>query len=180
MDKKYPDYLCYYYREKPTFDSILDMGISNAKSFLENNDNEFRSGKNYLDLRMEIESWLKTQFLEKGGKPTRKNLFCMSLGPELVYEKEDDYKHKMIIPLEIFNRSQISFTYVDSMFTKEGRKPILFMKDEIEMMIDKYGTGYTEAQIWDDSPLLVIKEEYAKSGRNNFILENDILAVYRT
>jgi len=147
------------------------MELKQAKGFLNKNDVGWRSEENYLDDRIEIEKWIKTHFINNGGIPKRENPLIMSLGVEMEYEKVPEYKNKLIIPLSIFSRSQITFTFLDSMVMvkKYGKKHNPYMLDEINTMINNHGVGYIEAQIWDDEPLNEIIIDYRNTGKLNFL-----------
>jgi hypothetical protein len=110
MNERYPDFLCYYFRETPSFQSVLEMGLASAKDFLQANDCDWRSEDDYLPYRLEVESWIKLQFQKRGGIPKQRYPIYMSLGFELIFEKDPDYKNKLILPLDIFSREDISFT----------------------------------------------------------------------
>jgi hypothetical protein len=168
MSPTYPDFLCYYFRHRPTFRSILDRGASSAKELLSRRDTGWRSRGDYIDFRIAVEAWVRTEFFKKGGQPRRLHPIYMSLGIERMMEDDPSYRGKLVLPLCIFDRTQVSFTYLDSMHTKEGRRPLVFMTEEIPMMIESFGSGYTEAQVWDDSPLIAIQEQFLSSGRLDF------------
>jgi hypothetical protein len=166
--KKSPDFLCYYFRDRPSFRSVLDKGISSAKEFLSAHDTDWRSRQDYIDYRIQVEAWVRKEFVKKGGRPMRAYPIYMSLGTERMMEDDPSYKGKLFVPLRTFDRTQVSFTYLDSMHTKEGLEPIVFMMEELAQMIDCFGSGYNEAQVWDDSPLSVIRDHYHTSGKLDY------------
>jgi len=165
---KYPDFLCYYFRNRPSFRSVLDKGESQAKEFLSRHDTAWRCRDDYIGFRLEVEAWVRAEFIRKGGQPKRVHPIYLSLGIEKILEKDPSYTGKLILPLHIFTRTQLSLTYLDSMHTAEGRRPIVFMKDNIVEMIDRHGSGYNEVQVWDDAPLSTIREQYLSSGKLDY------------
>lgn len=148
-----PDYLVYYHhRNSPMYQNILELGYHQAKEILSRNYHKKRSRPDYIDDKILIEHHIKYEFMKKGGIPKRVFPVYMSLGESEYLEKVEEFE-KFKIPLKIFKRDQLSFTYCDSMFKVHELKPEVFMLDELEDMINKYGFKSPEVQIWDDSPI---------------------------
>jgi hypothetical protein len=137
----------------------------------------FKDPDNYLKLRRETEQWLRTEFINKGGKPVASYPQYFTLGRaawiELGYAGNFD---RIQIPLTVFHAEQISFTYPDSMVSywlqsqsdREYYQPEyhgrVFSLDEITEIIDRFGIPdrewqdrserkydlFIEAQVWSD------------------------------
>lgn len=151
----------------------------------------------FLSTRRELEKQVRELFIQKGGKPIRKNPFYMTVGE--CNSMGTWYEEPAIVKISIseFDLNAVSFTYGD-MFPifipelndgKEYRENV-YRYDEIIRIIDKYGypenieynlregihpTGaplyhflkYVEAHIWDDK----VVNRY----RNEWLTQNSIV-----
>lgn len=159
---KYPDYLVHYHHNQATlFHSILEQGYTRSKEILRNSPLASIAKEEYVDERIIVENHIRTEFYKKGGIPLRNFPLYASLG-ESKYLEGNSVFTKIIIPLSVFNKEQLSFTFTDSMFKVHNLKPEVFLINELSLMIDIYGLKSPEAQIWDDEPL------------RNWICENKI------
>ena len=80
----------------------------------------FRDPAQYLHLRRQVEDWLRSEFIAKGGKPQAPYPIYMALGRSKWIETMlDDITLattlEIELPLSIFRESDVSFTYPDSM-----------------------------------------------------------------
>jgi hypothetical protein len=79
----------------------------------------FKDAFQYLRERREIEQWLRQEFIKKGGRPQKKYPIYMVMG---TCEKLENYVPaeklcKIQIPISQFKEEDISFTFMDSMFS---------------------------------------------------------------
>ncbi len=94
--------------------------------------------------------------------------------PSGPHSLDEEYDHKLVLPLSLFSAEDVSFTYPDSLYKVPlddlGRlncdrdpAPCVYRLEELEEVIQKYrvyeyDNHYVEAQIWNDEPL----EKYLK------------------
>lgn len=187
------DYLIHYYkkRSKP-FQSLSVLPDSSAIAIMSSLYiqgsvfwERFKDPHEYLSLRREVERNIYRIFISKGGKPRLQHPIYMTLGrsrwaSEVVDEITLDTTEEIEVPLSIFNESDISFTYPDSMVSyalARQKDPELYLPDyhgkvftlsEITKIINKNGmpgegwktnlpkelANYVEAQVWNKKPLL--------------------------
>lgn len=166
-----PSYLTHFYRlgQQP-FQNICDLDIDEAEKLLKE-DGDWRGDGTYLSSRIKHEKLLHSLFIEMGGKPKRKTPIYMIVGdsPTGPHDLNEEYQHKIQIPIEIFDPDTISFTYPDSMYKinldelekvylDRNNSPNIYRINELEEIIEKYevykhNNHYIEAQIWDDEPI---------------------------
>lgn len=79
----------------------------------------FKDPAIYLRERKKTESWLREQFISKGGHPKEDYPIYMVLGEcKKIEENMKKYKlSKIQIPLSDFKEEDVSFTFIDSMFS---------------------------------------------------------------
>jgi len=181
-------YLTHYYRfgSKPfmTLSAISDdesLKIMN-KLYMDNEIwGRFKKPEVYLSERKKCEKWLKEEFIKKGGTPKQEYPIYTVLGVSEKIEKHmiKDKIGKVQIPLSIFEKNEVSFTFIDSMYSKflvenkthehyiadyHGK---VFTYDEISKIIDEKGElkkgwwgklpddffPYIEAQVWNGEKL---------------------------
>jgi hypothetical protein len=187
------DYLIHYYRKgSEPFQSLSTLSEIDAvelMSFLYIQGaifwERFKHPAEYLRRRREIENTMHQEFISKGGNPQLRFPIYMVLGRskwalEVVDESTLETTVEKEIPLSIFNESDISFTYPDSMvsymFAKQ-KDPKFYQSDyhgkiftlpEIVKIINANGmpgeewktnmpenlANYIEAQVWNKKPLL--------------------------
>ncbi|MCJ8010752.1 hypothetical protein MUG84_03205 [Paenibacillus sp. KQZ6P-2] len=79
----------------------------------------FKEPHQYWENRIEAETWLRTEFIHKGGKPKARYPFYSLLGPAtwiMNYSITSGITVDTLeIPISIFNEEDISFTVPDSM-----------------------------------------------------------------
>lgn len=124
----------------------------------------------YIDWRMDVENWLREEFINKGGVPKRKHPHYFILG-------ECDwllswYKNGRALKKELKNMdpSQLTFTYPDSMVSFQlhqfhvlKNNPIfkesdhreyhgkVFLFNELQSTVEKY--GLPKAELIDGKPV---------------------------
>lgn len=131
----------------------------------------------YIRARKEIEEWLRQEFILKGGCPQEKYPIYMVVGRCELLEKvvPDEQLAKIQIPISCFKEEDVSFTYIDSMFSYQlGRDKSseyyqseyhgkVFLLSEILSIIKEKGEPvegwwgklpadffpYIEAQVWN-------------------------------
>lgn len=122
------DYLTYYYRKgAEPFRSLSVLPDADAIHVMESLYVEgaviwerFKNPAQYLWLRRQVEQWLHTAFIAKGGDPQDPCPIYTMLGtPAWVLKMGDAASaattSEMRIPLSIFRDCDVSFTYPDSM-----------------------------------------------------------------
>jgi hypothetical protein len=148
----------------------------------------FKDPAQYLNTRKQVEEWLRKDFIAKGGKPRAPYPIYTILGRPKWIEMLDAPTLATIleirVPLSVFEESDISFTYPDSMVSfmlnhqrdseyylpeYSGR---VFTYSEIHSIVDvngmpgeEWGTAlpsvlgnYIEGQVWNHEPLLAYKD----------------------
>jgi hypothetical protein len=144
----------------------------------------FKDPAQYLQIRRQIEQWLREEFIAKGGNPQESCPIYMVIGNPKWTAKVADMATlavtaEMQIPLSIFNESDVSFTYPDSMvswllaneknpaYYQPGYHGQVFNLSEIRSIIAQKGmpdegwetnvpaslAHYIEAQVWNQEPL---------------------------
>ena len=172
-----PGFLSHYYeRARGPFVNLSDLPPDEADSILESIRRKgvgFASQRasDYLPIRRELETRVRTLFRQKGGDPLRERPHYMILGAcSWVKEWYVDGR-EVRIPLAAFDPTRVSFTYGDTfpaMRFQDGKpyRGQVYTLTELPDLIRLYGlpqewnpTGehgpdrYIEAQIWDDDPL---------------------------
>ncbi len=155
----------------------------------------FKNPARYLQERKETELWVLKEFISKGGCPQEEYPIYMIMGSCDLLEKNtpDNKLAKIQIPISDFNEEDVSFTFIDSMFSFSlGREKSseyyqpeyhgkVFTLTEILSIIKERGLPvdgwwgklpddffpYIEAQVWNHKLL----REYLQ--RNNCIQVQD-------
>jgi hypothetical protein len=176
-----PNYIQYYFRRNQELFSVLsDMDDSEAIRIL-GNDTQWRAEGTYIFERKKHEEHMRETFIRNGGIPKMKYPIYAILGesPCGEYDLENEYEYKIVVSLEIFNDTDISFTYPDSLYEvpiddlekydlNRCDSPKIVMRKDIEETIWRYkpysiGNHYVEVQIWNIDKL----ESY--KGQRNWI-----------
>ncbi len=176
------DHITHYYHSVP-FRSLSALSKAEALKVMEEMCDDtpfferFKEPVQYWENRTETENWLRESFIQKGGKPKDKYPIYSVLGTAAWIE---DYSsanglavEKVQIPLSIFDDSDISFTFPDSMvsfwiardrpeayyqpdyhghvFTLTEIKRLMTreLMNNIELMHPEGTIPYVEAQIWN-------------------------------
>ncbi len=196
------EYLTHYYNAGTTpFKSLSALTETEAIQIMKNLyvDNavwgRFKDPARYLRERKETELWLRKEFISKGGCPQEEYPIYMIMGVCALIEKYkgDEKLVKIQIPISEFKEEDVSFTYIDSMFSFSlGREKSseyyqpeyhgkVFILSEILSIIKEKGSPlegwwgnlpddffpYIEAQVWNHKLL----REYLQ--RNNCIQIKD-------
>ncbi len=179
------DYLTHYYSiDKEPFQSLSALSDEEAIQIMEKLCDDtpygerFKNPIQYLKDRKDTERWVRAEFMAKGGRPNDKFPTPMVLGSSkwLVEVAPNREKHGEIrIPFSVLTEYDVSFTYPDSMLSREfGReKPVeyyqaelhgkVFTLSEILSLVEKRGmpeedweiklpkhlAPYIEAQVWN-------------------------------
>jgi hypothetical protein len=165
----------YFERKVGPFVSISGLSIEEAMAIQSQLTTQFHveyRSQQYYERRQYLEQYVRSLFMEKGGKPVLDVPYYMVIGecPFLTTWFEDsDY---IKIPINEFDLQTISFTFGDTFPTfsprvtddMEYRKKVYFY-DEIVPLIQKYGLPqntwdetyespcYVEVQVWSDIPI---------------------------
>lgn len=112
----------------------------------------FRNPKQYLKQRREAESWVRKEFIRKGGQPV--SVYPHYFVVERARWIEAGYNEESLalqFPVSAFQPEQISFTYTDSMisywlknqtnkvFYRPEYHGQVFVLSEISQIIDAFG-----------------------------------------
>ncbi len=173
-----PAYLSRYYTsgEEP-FVSLSMLGLNLAQKVKEkhckrNGIGGFYAEDAYLPNRLEIEKWIRSELIKKGGLPKTNSPVYMTLGdsPKGEYDiRLDIQKNAQLITIDIdkIDLSVVTFTYPDSMYEflydennikigdKRTNTPKVYLYHELQHVIDKFSVynapyeHYIEAQVWD-------------------------------
>jgi hypothetical protein len=176
------EYVTHYYNSVP-FRSLSALSKSEALKIMDELCDDtpfferFKEPLQYWENRLETEVWLRDKFIERGGKPKSKYPFYAVLGSATwieSYSLSAGLEVDMLqIPISIFNDSDISFTFPDSMvsfwigrdkpeayyqaqyhgqiFTLSEVRNLMTvdLMDRIESMHPEGTIPYIEAQIWN-------------------------------
>jgi hypothetical protein len=179
----------YYERGCGPFKSISGLTEDEAKRIMAGIDKAGTADRRdfgnmqYLAMRKEVEAWLRTEFIKKGGRPVRENPHYLVVNRCSWLSEWYREPAEVTIPLSSIDPSAVSFTYPDSMISLQLSQrrddPVwephmrpwhgqVFTIHEINDVIDKYGfpdehlfrtdrahkfEAYIEAQVWSDEPL---------------------------
>jgi len=178
------DFLTHYYKaDSKPFLSLSSLEESEALKIMESlyiDDPiwcRFNNPEAYLRARKKTEAWLKKCFIEKGGMPKQNYPIYTVLGScEMLEDKMDAAAlSKIEIPLSLLDEDEVSFTFIDSMFSitlgeektkeyyQEEYHGKVFTLNEINGIILKKGLPskgwwgnlpkdffhYIEAQVWN-------------------------------
>ena len=179
-----PNFLTHYYEKNDgAFRSMTDDGEERAREIFTALKQGGKSIKSkfqdfYVDLRYDVEDWLRTEFRKKGGVPVRQNPIYTVLGKCEHFQKWYEECAKETIPLSSLKGKQVSFTYTDSMVSYQlgfqkylqhtNYEPKeyygkLYLLEELPKIIEQYGLPkgqfrngrpdydmYLEVQIWEE------------------------------
>jgi len=198
------DYLTYYYSiDKEPFQSLSELSDQEAFKIMESLCDDtpygerFKNPVQYLKRRQDTEQWVRDGFVDKGGRPKDEFPIAMVLGASkwLVEAAPNREKHGEIrIPLSVFTKYDISFTYPDSMISRWFgiEKPVeyyqpelhgkVFTTSEILSIVEKKGmpeedweirlpkslAPYIEAQVWNHELLFEYRRQM-KTWRVNTV-----------
>ncbi|MBE9061066.1 hypothetical protein [cf. Phormidesmis sp. LEGE 11477] len=139
----------------------------------------FKHPQKYLRHRQLTESWLRQEFIQKGGQPVSAYPQYFSVGASPWMEEGYNEQSKIVqFPLSSVSPVQVSFTYPDSMvsywlrtqsdkaFYQSAYHGQVFILDEILQVIEQFGMPgdawrtnparkhdiFIEAQLWSDLP----------------------------
>lgn len=179
----------YYEREQGPFKTLSDLSESEAKCVMLAIDKKGTADRRdftnleYLNQRKEAESWLRKEFIRKGGKPVREHPHYLVINSCNWLREWFRVPAEVSIPLSKFDPAIVSFTYPDSMvslqLSQKRNDPSwephmrpwhgqVFTLQEITEAIKEYGLpdeelfrsdkaykfeAYIEAQVWSDEPL---------------------------
>ncbi|NLI60646.1 MAG: hypothetical protein GX375_04345 [Clostridiales bacterium] len=181
-------YLTHYYNAKTIpFRSLSALPEAEAIQIMEElyvDDaiwGRFKDPAWYIRARRETELWLRQEFILKGGRPEEEYPIYMIIGTCDQLEKAIPYGQlaKIQIPISYFIEEEVSFTYIDSMFSfqlgkdksSEYYQPEyhgkVFLLSEILSIIKEKGEPvedwwgklpadffpYIEAQVWNHKRL---------------------------
>ncbi len=164
MKPTIPTFISHYYeQERGPLLSITDHDRETAREIIRQitaRNEGFSNNRppKYIDWRIDVENWLRTAFIEKGGKPIRQNPHYFVLGDcdwLLSWYKNGGILKKNLADID---PDQMTFTYPDSMVSYQlyqyylnGDNPYykdsdhkeyhgnVFRFDELEKTISTYG-----------------------------------------
>ena len=171
-----PDYLTRYYKQgENPFLSLNDLPLAEANRVKRQHCEAdgiggFYAEDEYLPNRREIEAWIHTQLIVKGGHPACAVPVYMTLGdsPTGQFDIRADLQKnaaELRLPIAALDMAAVTFTFPDSMYQivlddagnliAGGRtnKPTVYMYDEIPALLRRYKAylheHYIEAQVWN-------------------------------
>ncbi len=187
------DYLTHYYRKNTLpFRSLSALSDDEAQQIMAGLYlagsvlwERFKDPAWYLQARRQVEAWLRASFLAKGGRPRDPYPLYLVLGQSGWFLKMADaatlaLTAEIRVPLSIFDETEVSFTYPDSMVSTllaYEKNPAyyqpeyhgqLFTLSEIRPLVEANGlpeegwttnmpgflAHYIEAQVWNRAALL--------------------------
>ena len=186
-----PDFLTHYYpKGRKPFLSLSALSEAEALKIMKNLYQDdaiwgrFKNPQRYIRERKQTEQWVRESFIAKGGRPVESFPIYMILGRCQRFEENmnDNDLAKIEIPLCEFTEQEVSYTFVDSMYSlvlSKDKPPEyyqpeyhgkVFTLSEIEAIIVKKGEPekgwwgnlprdffpYIEAQVWHQEKLFEI------------------------
>ncbi len=169
----------YYDQETGPFRNLSDLSPAEAARILDDIKTRrpttqcAKRQPTYLQDRQHYEAILRSEFIQKGGKPERNAPHYMIVGHSPWLLTWYEHPACITLPVEAFDTSTLSFTYGDSHPTfsprvndgREYRKK-LYTYEEIVGIIEKYGLPqdwnpdgaygperYVEVQVWSDETI---------------------------
>ena len=161
----------------------LDSALSALRTPAESVVSERRFGPHYMKLRRATEDLLRTRFIERGGRPTRRSPHYFVLGESAWFGGLYRDAAEVRVRLSDLPTEQVSVTYPDSV-TSMGLLPefginvsprayhgTVYRLEELGDLIDRYGLPrgaepdtyeghqfddfehYVEVQVWSDDAL---------------------------
>jgi hypothetical protein len=176
----------YHHRDEPPFQNLsaltredairVMMGLRNRSGTVYR---RFQNPQEYIEQRQQVESWVRQEFINKGGRPVNTYPHYFVVGRSLWIE--EGYQNQYLsthYPITAFDPSQVSFTYPDSMISywlKSQTQQIFYRPEyhgqvfglsEIQKIIDLFGVPidewrndeirkhdlFIEAQVWSGIP----------------------------
>lgn len=159
----------YYHKNDQPFQSLSSLSDAAALSIIESLSDRtggvyhrFINPEKYLQDRRETESWLRAEFMAKGGQPQSLYPHYLTIGRSAWIEAGFDEPANFIqLPIATFHPDRISFTYPDSMvsywlrsqcgqvFYRPEYHGRVFTLTEIYQIIDRFGIPELE---WQTDP----------------------------
>jgi hypothetical protein len=160
----------YYKKGDPPFRTLSTLTDKEAVTIARGFQDEtavvyrrFKEPEAYWKMRRRTEAWVRSEFVEKGGRPTIEHPQYMVLGRSHFIHEGYDFNCDLItIPISEFEEHEISFTYPDSMVSlmlveERQREPYfqpeyhgkVFTLGEIREVVDRFGVPERE---WDEEP----------------------------
>jgi GrpB-like predicted nucleotidyltransferase (UPF0157 family) len=188
IDKQLSFLTHYHNPDDQPFQSLSTLSTDEALKIIGKFDPEsadvykrFKNPEKYLSERSEVEGWIRSEFIKKGGQPENLFPYYLVLGTSsYIYEGYNKNCSKIEISLSDLDLNKVSFTYTDSMvsywlankkkdeiyFEPEYHGKV-FTYEEILQLIDKFGHPsdewkeditrsydfFIEAQVWYDEPV---------------------------
>ena len=179
-----PNYITHYYlADRQPFLSLSELKLEKQHSIF----NELldrhkvdptyhrRYGIDYINKRKTIENTLRSRFIERGGKPTRKHPFYFVLGDSAWFKHLNRNHSEIRISIKELNPATVSFTYPDSYVAlSSNTKPYhgkVFLLHELECVVNKYGLPVDDSFLNYDSYWIGDFEKYIEFQ----IWENEII-----
>lgn len=172
------DYLTYYYRQNtepfqtlsalPTEDAVQIM----QALYIEGSVmwERFKNPQHYLQERKQVEQWLRTEFIAKGGEPQMLYPIYMMLGRSKWADRVVDAATlattvEIQVPLSILKEGDVSFTYLDSMTSHGfGRdKPVEYYQP------DYHGKVFTLSEMLSIVEIKGLPEEGWEANIPNYL-----------
>lgn len=176
MTRLAPEFLTHNYDPgRGPFRNVCTLSVPEAQRVLDEirDSGKRRIKSNYLKRRLDTEHWLLIERTRKLGPPRLAHPIYFFLG-DFADGQDPSRPQSVRLPLHIFPRDTITFTYPDSMASlpigthaenAAIRKPYhgqVFTLDEIREVIFEFGMPdksssahdrFIEAQVWDVGPI---------------------------
>jgi hypothetical protein len=180
----------YHHKDDDPFQSLSSLtneealrAISNVRGRAGFVYRRFRDPEQYLRQRRETESWVRQEFIKKGGQPVSAYPHYFVIGRSTWIEEGFNGESCAVqFPVSAFQAEQVSFTYPDSMisywlksqthqvFYRPEYHGQVFVLSEISKMIEVWGVFgeewrteetrkydlFIEAQVWTSIPSLLM------------------------
>ncbi len=173
----------YYHEQDRPFQNLASLSLEIALSVIAGLQERtgavyrrFDRPAEYLCQRRETESWLRAEFIKKGGQPIANHPHYLVVDRSAWIEEGYNGQSKTVqIPISAFNPDLVSFTYPDSMISywlKSQTDRIFYQPEyhgqvfgvgEIDKIIERFGIPdreweteparkydiFIEAQVWE-------------------------------
>jgi hypothetical protein len=149
----------YHHKNDPPFQNLSSLSDEEALSIIISLRDRsglvyrrFENPEKYLQHRRQAESWLRQEFIKKGGQPVSTYPQYFVVGRSMWIEEGYDGESRMVqFPISFFQDKQVSFTYPDSMISYwlKGQTDKIFYRPEYHGQVFNLSEIYQMIAVFD-------------------------------